>query len=59
MTTTPLALRRLCAAALAWGLLLGATPVVGPADAAARKVKADKADKVDKKVKFTANGRRN
>ena len=45
MTTT----RRLITAAIASGLLLGATPAVGQADAAPLKAKAVK---VDKKVKF-------
>ena len=56
MTTTPLAVRRLCAAALASGLLFGATPVVGQADAAPLK---SKATKVEKKIKFSGNLRRN
>ena len=52
MTTT----RRLVTAALASGLLLGATPVAGQADAAPLK---SKVAKVEKKIKFSGNLRRN
>ena len=57
MTRTPaLTIRRLLAAAVASGLLLGSTPLV--ADAPAAPVKA-KAAKADKKVTFTGTARKN
>ena len=57
MTRTPaLPLRRLLAAAIASGLLLGSTPFV--ADAPAAPVKA-KAASADKKVKFSGSLRKN
>ncbi len=53
MTTTA---RRLLATVAASGLLLGAAPVVGQADAAPLKAKAST---TDKKVKFSGTLRRN
>ena len=54
--TRALPLRRLLAAALASGLLLGGTPIAAQAPAAPLKAKAPKADE---KVKFGGNLRKN
>ncbi len=59
MTRTPtLTIRRLLAAAVASGLLLGSTPLVDQAPAAPVKVKTVKAKAAAKKQAFSGSARK-